>query len=112
MFDQKLVHALVGGKDLDCGLAELSGYLVGSRGHGSLLLDLEYFRTAAHPDVIHVIRHAEPRGDQVLAFYTRPAGGESALVASPPSASGPCRRGSEARTSLSGWSKVGVEADR
>lgn len=40
MFDKKLVHAIIGGKDLDCGLAELSAGLVFTRGHGSLLLDL------------------------------------------------------------------------
>jgi hypothetical protein len=40
MFDKKLVHAIVGGKDLDCGSAELSANLGLTRGHGSLLLDL------------------------------------------------------------------------
>src|SRR5205807_1195493 len=50
MFDKNLVHAIVdqknlGGKDLDCGSAELSlnpGLTIGvlTRGHGSLLLDL------------------------------------------------------------------------
>ena len=39
MFDKKLVHAIVGGKDLDRGLGELSVNLVLTRGHGSLLLD-------------------------------------------------------------------------
>ena len=39
MFDKNLVHALIGGKDLDCGSAELSVNLVLTRGHGSLLLD-------------------------------------------------------------------------
>src|SRR6266478_3655374 len=39
MFDKNLVHALTGGKDLDCGSAELSVNLVLTRGHGSLLLD-------------------------------------------------------------------------
>ncbi len=34
-----LVHAIIGGKDLDCGSAELSVNLVLTRGHGSLLLD-------------------------------------------------------------------------
>jgi hypothetical protein len=38
MFDKNLVHAIIGGKDLDCRLAELSVNL--TRGHGSLLLDL------------------------------------------------------------------------
>jgi hypothetical protein len=47
MFDQKLVDALVGGKDLDRSWAELSGYLGWSFDHGSLLLDLEYCRDAA-----------------------------------------------------------------
>jgi hypothetical protein len=45
MFDKNLVHAIVGGKDLDCGSAELSvnpGLTIGvlTRPHGSLLLDL------------------------------------------------------------------------
>ncbi len=40
MFDENLVHAIIGGKDLDCGSAELSVNLVLTRGHGSLLLDL------------------------------------------------------------------------
>jgi hypothetical protein len=40
MFDKNLVHAIIGGKDLDRGPAELSVNLVLTRGHGSLLLDL------------------------------------------------------------------------
>ena len=45
MFDENLVHAPIGGKDLDGGSAELSvnpGLTIGvlTRGHGSLLLDL------------------------------------------------------------------------
>jgi hypothetical protein len=40
MFDKNLVHAIIGGKDLDCGSAESSVNLVLTRGHGSLLLDL------------------------------------------------------------------------
>jgi hypothetical protein len=40
MFDKSLVHALIGGKDLDCRSAELSVNLGWTRGHGSLLLDL------------------------------------------------------------------------
>jgi len=40
MFDKNLVHAIIGGKDLDCDSAELSVNLVLTRGHGSLLLDL------------------------------------------------------------------------
>jgi len=44
MFDKNLVDAIIGGKDLDRGSAELSVYLgltnlVLTRGHGSLLLD-------------------------------------------------------------------------
>jgi hypothetical protein len=39
-FDKNLVHAIIGGKDLDCGSAELGVNLVLTRGHGSLLLDL------------------------------------------------------------------------
>jgi hypothetical protein len=40
MFDENLVHAIIGGKDLDRGSAELSVNLVLTPGHGSLLLDL------------------------------------------------------------------------
>jgi len=40
MFDKNLIDAIIGGKDLDCGSAELSVNLVLTRGHGSLLLDL------------------------------------------------------------------------
>ena len=39
MLDKKLVHAIIGGKDLGCGLAELSVNFGLTRGHGSLLLD-------------------------------------------------------------------------
>jgi hypothetical protein len=61
MFDKHLVHALIGGKDLDYGSAHLrvdlsrvsllrvnlpSVNLLLTRGHGSLLLDLYYFRAA------------------------------------------------------------------
>jgi hypothetical protein len=42
MFDQHLVHAIIGGKNLACGSAELSVNLVLTRGHGSLLLELSY----------------------------------------------------------------------
>jgi hypothetical protein len=38
MFDKNLVHAIVGGKDPDCGSAELSLNFGLTRGHGSLLL--------------------------------------------------------------------------
>jgi hypothetical protein len=44
MFDKDLVRALIGGKNLDCCSAELSVHLRWTRGHGSLLLDLQYFR--------------------------------------------------------------------
>jgi hypothetical protein len=40
MFDEKLVHAIINGKDPDCGSAELSVNLVLTLGHGFLLLDL------------------------------------------------------------------------
>jgi hypothetical protein len=40
MLDKNLVHAIVGGKDLDGGSAELSVNLGLTRGHGCLLLDL------------------------------------------------------------------------
>jgi hypothetical protein len=38
MSDKNLVHALIGGKDLHCGSAELRLNLVLTRDHGSLLL--------------------------------------------------------------------------
>jgi hypothetical protein len=38
-FDKKLVHAIIGGKGLDCGSAELRVNLELTRGHGSLILD-------------------------------------------------------------------------
>jgi hypothetical protein len=40
MFNEKLVHAIVGGKDSDCGSAELRAVLVLTRRNGFLLLDL------------------------------------------------------------------------
>jgi hypothetical protein len=64
MFDKDLVHAIIGGKDLHCGSAELSVNLVLTRGHGpcSLTNDTsgpsvirlrfqraDYFRFADHP---------------------------------------------------------------
>jgi hypothetical protein len=74
MFDKNLVHAIIGGKDLDCGSAELSVNLGWTRGHGSLLLDLSYFPAVGHPEVIHFIRHAEPPGAPGLAVFARPFG--------------------------------------
>jgi hypothetical protein len=38
--NKNLVHAIIGGKDRDCGSAELSVNLLLTRGHGSLLLEL------------------------------------------------------------------------
>src|SRR6266478_678156 len=43
MFDKNLVDAIIGGKDLDCGSAEVRVNLGLTRGHCSLLLDLWYF---------------------------------------------------------------------
>ncbi len=40
MFDEDLVDAIVGSKDLDCGLAEFRVHLGLTCSHGSLLLDL------------------------------------------------------------------------
>jgi hypothetical protein len=47
MLDENLVHAIIGRKDLDCGSVELRANLVLTRGHGSLLLALSYFRESA-----------------------------------------------------------------
>src|ERR1700675_1136244 len=41
MFEKQLVHALIGGKDLDCGTAKLRLNVVSRCGHGSALLDLK-----------------------------------------------------------------------
>jgi hypothetical protein len=43
MFDKDLVHAVIGGKDLDCGQAELSVNLGLMRGHGSYSLTYSTF---------------------------------------------------------------------
>jgi hypothetical protein len=59
MFDKNLVHAIVGGKDLDCGSAELSVNLGLTRGHGSLLLDLSYFRAFGCSHLSGAKRHAD-----------------------------------------------------
>jgi hypothetical protein len=40
MFDKNLVHAIIGGKDPDCGSTELSVNAGLTFGHGFLLLDL------------------------------------------------------------------------
>jgi hypothetical protein len=52
MFDKYLVHAFIGGKDLNRGSAELGVNLGLTRGHRSLLLDLSYFRAVTNPEVI------------------------------------------------------------
>ena len=70
MFDENLVHAIIDGKHLDCGLAELSVNLVLTRGHGSLLLDLQYFRPVRrHPQVIHFLRHVKTAQDGNFLFW-------------------------------------------
>ena len=61
MFDKNLVHAIIGGKDLDCGSAELRVNLVLTPGHGSLLLDLYYFPAVGRPELPHFIRRARVR---------------------------------------------------
>ena len=50
---------ITGGKNLDCGSAESSVNLVLTRGHGSVLLDLQYFRAVGQPEVMARIRSAE-----------------------------------------------------
>ena len=62
MFDKHLVHAIIGGKDPDCGSAELSVNLVLTRGHGSLLLDLLYVRGVSHSEAIHLDASSPSRG--------------------------------------------------
>ncbi len=60
MFDKNLVHAVIGGKDLDRGSAELSVNLGLTRGHGSLLLDLIILPGRRPSGSYPLIRHAEP----------------------------------------------------
>jgi hypothetical protein len=71
MFDENLVDAIVGGKDPDCGSAELSVNLVLTRGHGSLLPGLIILPAVGHPEVIQFIHREEPPGDQRPCFFTR-----------------------------------------
>ena len=52
MFDKNLVHAIIGGKDADCGSAELSVNLGWTRGHGSLLPDIYYVRAIGNTSMI------------------------------------------------------------
>jgi hypothetical protein len=47
MFDQHLVHAIIGGKDLDCGSAEFRVNLALTRRHGSLLHLTEWGNVSA-----------------------------------------------------------------
>ena len=64
MFDENLVHAIIGGKDLDCGSAELSVNLVLTRGHCSLLLS---------PSNFHAIFAVEVRrGDALVDVDNHP----------------------------------------
>src|SRR5271166_4805044 len=64
MFDKNLVHAVIGCKDLDRVSAELSVNLGLTRGHGSLPLDLYYFRAIGLRS-IHFLRRAEKRVEQL-----------------------------------------------
>ena|ERR1035437_1530227 len=65
MFDKNLVHAIIGGKDLDCRSAELSVNLGLTRGHGPLLLDPSYFRAVGKREVIVVAAMERFSGDHV-----------------------------------------------
>jgi hypothetical protein len=69
MLDQKLVDALIGGKDLRRGPAQLSGCHVASRVHGSLLLDLEYFRATGKTLLQADISGLIPCWMSALAIY-------------------------------------------
>jgi hypothetical protein len=60
VFDKNLVYAIIAGKDLDCGSSKLSVNLALTRGHGSLILDLGYFRAVGKPEVITQI---DPSGN-------------------------------------------------
>ena len=51
MFDKELIHVIVGGKDLGCGLAELSVNLMLTRGHGSYSLSSITSRPSARRTV-------------------------------------------------------------
>jgi hypothetical protein len=46
VFDQNLVHAIIGGKNPRGGPAELRVNFMLRGGHGALLLDLSYFRAS------------------------------------------------------------------
>jgi hypothetical protein len=85
MFDEKLVHAIIGGKDLDCGAAELSVNLRLTRGHGSYSLTYSTsgpsatctFRRLARglrPESLQVgskgIRHAYDRSSRFVLWAT------------------------------------------
>jgi hypothetical protein len=59
MLDQNLVDAIIGGKNLDCGSAELSVNLALTRGHGSVLLEPSYGRGQG----------SGARGDRSLRFF-------------------------------------------
>ena len=71
MFDKNLVHAVIGCKDLDRGSAELSVNLGLTRGHGSLPLDLYYFRAIGLRS-IHFLRRAEKRVEQLNYLHSNP----------------------------------------
>jgi hypothetical protein len=73
MFDKNLVHAIIGGKDLDCGSAELSVNLVLTRGHGSLLLDLYYFRAVGHPETSVLATVIDSRRSQLTMYRLQPS---------------------------------------
>jgi hypothetical protein len=47
MFEKVLVYAVIGNKEIHCGLAELRVKVESACGHGSLLLDLYYFPASA-----------------------------------------------------------------
>lgn len=57
MFDENLVHPLVGSKDPDCRPAKPRMNLRLTRGQGSLLPDLSYFRAVSHSEGIRLICH-------------------------------------------------------
>ena len=72
VFDKKLVHAVIGGKDLDCGSAELRLNLVSTGGHGFLLLALWSSTDHTSEQIVGIA--------DVLRFLKRHPGGRAFAI--------------------------------
>jgi hypothetical protein len=85
MFDKHLVHALIGGKDLHRGSAQLcvnrlSLNLALTRSHSSLLLDLDYFQAVKIPSFCSHRRNSSHAVPRVLSSATPELCSLSAMV--------------------------------